>query len=228
MKIIKITAITLVAFVLLACGTTQQPLPLPNDFHNNKTKVIGVYYDELPEVDTYEVGAGCLLCIATVQIANASLTKHIETLDHTEIADLGNKITSYISEKGHEAKLIDSKIEISKLKKFKTKELNFAPKDFRPLKNKLNVDSLLVIDLNVVGTFRTYSGYVPTSDPKGAVKGLIYLVDLNTNQYKLYKNLDIQVSAEGEWDEPPTFPGVTNAYFKALELSKQAVKSTLL
>jgi hypothetical protein len=29
-------------------------------------------------------------------------------------------------------------------------------------------------------------------------------------------------SAESTWDEAPTFPGLTNAYYQALELAKDA------
>jgi hypothetical protein len=32
------------------------------------------------------------------------------------------------------------------------------------------------------------------------------------------------VSAQGEWDEPPKFPGLTTAYYQAIELAKDKIK----
>jgi len=46
------------------------------------------------------------------------------------------------------------------------------------------------------------------------------MVDLTSNAYDWYMPLNVLKSADGRWDEPPKFPGLTNAYFQALEESK--------
>ena len=52
--------------------------------------------------------------------------------------------------------------------------------------------------------------------------------DLSTNTYTLYQKIDIYKNAEGEWKEPPSFPGITNAYYQALEQVKDEIKASLV
>jgi hypothetical protein len=59
------------------------------------------------------------------------------------------------------------------------------------------------------------------------VVGASYIVDLTSNNYDWYLPLDIQRSAEGAWDEPPQFPGLTNAYFQTVEMAKDSIQKPL-
>jgi hypothetical protein len=34
----------------------------------------------------------------------------------------------------------------------------------------------------------------------------------------------VQKATDGDWDEPPKFPGLTNAYFQAVEQFKDGAK----
>jgi len=47
-------------------------------------------------------------------------------------------------------------------------------------------------------------------------------VNLGSNAYDWYLPVNVLRSAEGVWDEPTAFPGLTNAYFQALELGKDS------
>ena len=107
---------------------------------------------------------------------------------------------------------------------FSSKEPDFAAKDFSSLKSQLNVDRLLVIDINALGALRTYSAYIPTSDPKAVLRGTGYIVNLSNNALDWYLPVNILKSAEQSWDEPPKFPGLTNAYFQAIEVGKDTFK----
>lgn len=49
------------------------------------------------------------------------------------------------------------------------------------------------------------------------MKGAVFLVDTDTNAYHWYLPIDLNLSAEGEWKEPPEYPGLTNAYYQVLE-----------
>ena len=77
-----------------------------------------------------------------------------------------------------------------------------------------------MIDITALGFTRTYSAYIPTSDPKALLRGAGYIVNLNNNTYEWYMPVIITKSADKNWDEPTKFPGLTNAYFHALELGK--------
>jgi hypothetical protein len=84
----------------------------------------------------------------------------------------------------------------------------------------------LVISITSLGFLRTYSAYIPTSPPKGLLEGVGYMVNLKTNNYEWYERVTIIKSADGNWDEPPQFPGLTNAYFQTLELGKDSFLRT--
>jgi len=72
-----------------------------------------------------------------------------------------------------------------------------------------------------VGVERSYSSYIPNGSPHAYLTGKGYLVNLSNNTYEWYRPVRIVRGAEGDkWDEPPKFPGLTNAYFQVLEMSK--------
>jgi hypothetical protein len=224
MKKISTVVLILISTLIVGCaGTPQARMPLAQDFYSNKNQVVGVYMAELPKTDTHLVGASCLLCYAAASVANSSGTSHIQSLDTNELVGLDETVVELISSKGIKTSLVKTVIDLEKLAKYKTDELNFAKQDFRVLKEKLGVDKLIVIDINTAGAYRPYSSYVPTGAPVGTVSGLAYTIDLNTNKYELYENIDFKVGAQTKWDEPPAFPGVTNAYYQAVEMTKDKI-----
>jgi hypothetical protein len=97
---------------------------------------------------------------------------------------------------------------------------NVAKKDFSSLRKKYNIDKLLVVDIKTLGFIRTYSAYFPTSDPKGWLSGAGYIVNLSNNTYEWYLPVFVTRGTDKNWDEPPAFPGLTNAYFQVLEIGK--------
>lgn len=220
-------AIVLTATLLLAaCGSTPQaPISLDSNFiQNNKTGKLAVYMDEMPEVDTSLEGASCLLCYAAAAAANSSLSSHFQSLSAEDLAAVQDEIVTIFSEKNATVEKVSTKIDIDKLKKFKTKELNFAEKDFRGLKQQLQADQLLVIDFTQVGAARPYNGYIPLGPPSASIRGTVYIVDLDTNKLLQYYPLSVSISSQGEWDEAPSFPGLTNSYYEAIETAKDRIK----
>jgi hypothetical protein len=218
------TAVVAISALLAGCaGTPQLPVPVSKDLLASKATRVGVAMAPLPKVDTDFPGAGCLLCLAAASMANHSLTAHIQTLSHEDLPQLKNDIAKMLRAKGMEAKVIDEPLDVKALPSFSSKETNFAPKDFTSLKGKYGVDKLLVIDIRSLGASRDYSAYIPTGDPKAVLRGTGYIVNLGNNALEWYLPLDIQKSADVKWDEPPKFPGLTNAYYQALEIGKDAI-----
>jgi hypothetical protein len=78
------------------------------------------------------------------------------------------------------------------------------------------------VNVATLGFLRTYSAYIPNADPKGVLQGAGYVVNLKTNAYEWFMPVNILKSAEQKWDEPPKYPGLTNAYFQALELGRDS------
>lgn len=227
MKKITISALAMIIVAITGCaGTPQKPIALSQHFYSsNDNKVIGIYMDELPKADTHIVGAACLLCYGIASLANSSLTSHIQTLSTTDMIGIDKTIAKLVSERGVTTNIINNAINLEELKKFSSKEKDFAKQDYRPLRASLGVYKLIVVDVAKIGAYRPYSGYIPTGDPAGVVTGKTYTIDLATNKYELYEDIDIKVNSQGEWDEPPSFPGISNAYYQAIEMAKEKISS---
>ena len=209
-------------------GMPPQPIELRTGLLGTESGTIGIAISKLPTVDTSFPGASCLLCLAFAAGANSTLTKHTRTLPYEGLDKLGESVAEALRKKGVKVTLIPETIALNTLKKSaNSKIVGAARQDFTPLKAKYNVDRLLVIDLAFVGFVRTYASYIPTSDPKATIGGTSFIVDLTTNMYDWYLPLAVTRSAEGAWDEPPQFPGLTNAYFQSVEAAKDAILKTL-
>jgi hypothetical protein len=215
------------AFAISGCATKPQ---LPVNFEARSvadgSQRIGIAVSALPTPQVHMPGASCLLCILAAQVANADLLKYTDTLTTEDIAQLKQRVADSLRKKGATIKAIAEPIDVRGLPDAERKD--GAPrKNFASLKQKYGVDKLLVIEIAQLGFERTYSSYFPTSDPKGMFRGVGYIVDLGTNKYDWYLPVDVTRRTEGKWDEPRNFPGLTNAYFQALEIGQDMLVKPL-
>ncbi len=218
---IRLTAAAIV-LMLGGCATVQQqPIGFSRDaFTTGKPSRIGVVMAPLPKVDTYLPGAGCLLCYAIAATANNSLNTYSHTLTVEDLPTLKKAAADLLVKQGLDVTVIADDLNIAALPKNHADGPNMTKQDFSSLKAKYNVDKLLVIEVTMLGFVRTYADYIPTSDPKAELAGKGYIVDLTTNTLDWYDPVSIVKSSDGAWSEPPKFPGLTNAYFQAIELGK--------
>lgn len=213
---------------LVGCATAPQaPVALDATRLNGTSGKVGVLMSPVPAADTHLPGAGCLLCLATASLANSSLTAHAKTLPSKDIASFQADVTDALKRKGVNALSITDPVKLQDLPDGKGTAPNAARKDFSALKAKYQLDRLLVIDIVQQGFERTYSAYIPTSDPKGLVRGTAYLIDLGTQTYEWYAPIEVLKATDKKWDEPPTFPGLTNAYYQAVESARDMVVQPL-
>lgn len=211
---------------LIGCVSVQQPVSMEPNYVQTLSGGLGVAMNPLPPTKLHLPGADCLLCVIAAQVANSSLDSHTDGLDAAELLEVKGAIMERLAAEGIQLVDIDEPIDSRKLPKYSSKLENASRRNFTSYKRRFNISHLLLIDIDQVGILRTYASYVPTSDPKGYVAGTAYLIDLETNTYKWYLPVNIQRSAEGEWDEGPDFPGLTNAYFQALETAKEQILSS--
>lgn len=213
-----------IAVLISGCATKpQQPISLAGDAVGPQSGRIGVAMTALPKHDTQVPGAGCLLCLATAIAANSSLTTHAKTLPYEDLAELKTIIAGQLRKRGADVAVIDGDLDLDSLSSFNGSGENVAKKDFTVLGKKHGIDRIVVVELAAIGFIRTYSAYVPTSDPKAYLKGDAYMIDTRTNAYQWFNPVMVTKSTDGKWDEPPSFPGLTNAYFQAIELGKDAL-----
>jgi hypothetical protein len=220
---LRITGIAVVVVGLLLGGCAvapQQPISMTSEAVASKTTRVGVAMTALPKIDTHLPGAGCLLCMAAAAVANSSLTDHMKNLAYEDIPKLKDEVARLINKKGGNAIVIPEALVIDKLPDFSGQGPNVARKDFTSLRQRYSIDKLVVIQIDAIGMWRTYSAYFPTSDPKATVQGKGYMVNLSNNTYEWYQPVTVLKAADKEWDEPPKFPGLTNAYFQAVEIGK--------
>jgi hypothetical protein len=217
----------LVVFSMLAgCASTPQT-PVTLAAGSMKGVKIGVAMAPLPKTDMNILGAGCLLCMAAASVANSTLTDYTRTLPPEGLPTLKSRLAKVLRDQGADVTVIDEPLDLNKLPKSSAKGNNVAEKNFSSIKQKYQVDKLLVVNVYMLGTIRTYSSYIPTSDPKATFKATGYIVDLSSNTYDWYLPVDVTKSADSVWDEPPKFPGLTNAYFQAIELGQDSVLKSL-
>jgi hypothetical protein len=224
---LRFTYVALVglAFFLGGCASTppQQPLAMQPASLKAEAGRIGVAMSNVPKVDTEFPGAGCLLCLAAASAMNSSLTDHVRTLPPEDVPALKDRAAALIKAKGGMPVLLGSPLDVKTLPDFKSETPNAARKDFRGLKDKHQVDKLLMIQLDTIGVVRNYSAYVPNGEPKAVFSGTAYMVDLKSNALEWYHPFSITKAADGDWDQAPKFPRMTNAFYQALELGKDEI-----
>ena len=215
------TSSIVVSVFLIACAATPQgPISPSGEIIARHEGHVGVVMSALPKVDTAFPGASCLLCLAFAATANSSLTTHTHTLGADEVASYKANLIDALRKKGFDVTDIPGSLDVSKLPNAHAKVSGHPIKDFTSLKAKYGVDKLCVLEIAQLGFVRSYAAYVPTSDPQAIVRGQAYLIDLSRNAYDWYQPVNITTTAEGKWDEPPGFPGLTNAYFQAIEKAR--------
>lgn len=228
-KHFKLLVISSFVLLLSACGSTPQGfVPLVKNVVQEENVKIGVAFISPKDKATTNIyGADCLLCYGVASALTSSLDNHLEsTISADDLLVLKTAVIDKYKSIGVD--LIDTNLSspINKMKKFKG-ENGFAKRDFRPLKEKLGLDMLVVLEITEHGAYRSFSSYIPNGDPQGYVAGSVFTVDLNSNalvQYMTFKEL---VQPTGEWDEPKDFPNVTTAYYQALENVKYHITNRL-
>jgi len=221
---LRLSVVSLAAVLLfVGCTPPQAAVAFPTGKLNSSAGRVGVVMTAIPKVNTSFPGASCLLCIAAAEMANTTLTEYSHTLQIEDLPKLKVEVADLLRKNGVDTTVVEAAISIKDLPDAPVQGPNLARKDFSSFRSKF--DRLVVIDISALGFQRTYASYIPTSDPKGYLSGVGYLVNLKTNELEWYETIFVAKATEGKWDEPPKFPGLTNAYFQAIELGKDQFKS---
>lgn len=220
---ILLAAAIAASFTLAGCATMQQQ-PRP---HADLTRPpqalagqrVGVALVSLPKPGVSVPGAGCLLCVAAAMTANSGLARLAESLGLDEFRPVRQGLVAALRAKGMDAVVIDEEIDLTALPDSGGNGRDGPQKDFSAIARKYGLHKLLVVQLDRVGFERTYSAYIPRSDPRAVLAGNARLINLQTNRYEWYKPVHASRQADGRWDED-RYPGLTNAYYQVLEMGK--------
>lgn len=223
---IKVLLTVFVAVFVAACSSKppQKPLALEDPSKLASNGKIVVLSNQIPQPNTFFPGASCLLCIGAAEIANSSLTNHVQKLPIEDLASLKQEVANILKQQGKAASPYALPVNFDEMPDFDSELPNTSKYDFSKLGAKLSAQQFLVINIPFVGAQRPYSSYVPSGDPKAVITGEAYIVNAATNVYEWYQPLHVVVGAEGEWDQPDNqFPNMTNAYYRAIENVRDAV-----
>jgi hypothetical protein len=210
------------AFILGGCASPPQ-LPIAMNsaaLHVQGTRV-GVAM-EVAKVDTVFPGAGCLLCLAAASVANQSLTAYTQKLPTDDIAHIKSDLSEQLRKRGYTPVLLPDDFKVDSLPKGADGP-NKPKYDFSSLRGKYQIDELVYVQISQLGISRNYASYVPTGAPQATVLGHAYMVNLADNSFDWYATIKQERSATGAWDEAPNYPGLTNAYFQAVEGARDDV-----
>lgn len=224
MKYLSIAVAICVLFVT-GCASVPQQSSVNLDLNLiPKEQKIGLYVSPIPKITTWFPGANCLLCMGAASLANSSLTKQVETFQAEELAKTQAAITQQLKAKGYDVVVISSLIPEKKLAKIKPAVGSTIAKNYSAYKTQHGVDQLLVVNFSTVGVVRQYSSYIPNGAPQATVAAQFYMIDVARNAYNLYSPINIVKSADGEWDAPPVFPAMTNAFYQSEEEAVDLLK----
>ena len=222
-------AIAAAGLVALAgCVTPPQlPVPLAKEALDPAAGSIAVALPSIAKPAVDFSSAGCLLCLMAASVANSDLSKHADKLTYEDLGKLRNEIVALLRKKGVNAQPTDNVVDVRGLPPYKTEAPNVARQDFTGFRAKVQADRLLVVSITSLGFVRAYSAYFPVGAPQATLKGAVFIVNLKSNRYEYYLPLNFVRASDGAWDEPPAFPGLTNAYYQVIELGRDAILKPL-
>jgi hypothetical protein len=217
----RIYAVICASLVLSGCASSPQlPVPLATSAMGATAGKVGVALNIVEKADTYFPGASCLLCYGLASAANSTLTAHVVKQPIDDVVQFQADVVTALSKKQTSVVALPRTWKLDIYPKVKSDQPNAAGLDFSALKKTNSLDRLLVINVTSLGVERTYASYIPTSEPKAFVTGTAYMVNLANNQYEWFAPFDIRRASDGKWDEPPSFPGLTNALVQAIESAR--------
>jgi hypothetical protein len=214
-------ALPLLCLVLLTgCATPQPPVPMDQAFWNEKQERIGVAYTQVPAPTVILTGQQGLLDYAVNSGMASGLRAKVETWDASSLREIPQQVSVLLRDKGYSVVKLDEPINVEALKKVSEKT-GFTARDFQPLKAQNQIDKLVLFSFASVGTTRSYYSVAPTSVPVAQVVVTTYVIDLDDNRMLFYQPKVFSRAADGEWDEGPEFPNLTNAFYQALDSTQQ-------
>lgn len=198
-------------FSLLAgCALTpQKPVSLNPSFWENRQQTVGVAVTTSAPPNATMLGQQGLLDYAINRGNAKSMIDVLEKMDITRLKNIAKEFADQLTARGFNVKTLDDPIDISKMEKFsgKSEEASFAAQDFRKYKSD-DMDKLIVISVNRVGTVRNYYGFIPLDAPQADLSLTGQMVNLNNNELMWYTKEDKKMPIAEPWDQAPGFENV--------------------
>ncbi len=223
------TAVGLLS-LLSACAVSPT-VKMNSEFWTQTDRSVVVAIAKLPDTAAHKVGAQGLLDLAINNAMADDLSKALKTITlNDSYGQARSEVVRRLQEKGIKSSFTDKMIEAASLQDFSSddKSRSYAPKDFRPMKADLGgADRLLLFTVIVVGTQRSYYGFIPTSSPVAVLRAKGEMIDLQTNEVLWRDQTSNTAVIADPWDQPPEFKNVNAAVQKVIESARKAMVDKL-
>ena len=223
----RFVPVALVMLLASGCVALPAPVPLSEEFWNDADKTVAIVVENLPPADFMTTGQQGLLDFAINEGANSALNEYLKQLDYSEFAAVAEEFKELLEAGGATVVAVRTSHALPALSRFRSsgnEKHVYARMDYRPLREELGADRLLLISVPTAGVTRSYYGFIPTSDPMAQLVAEGRVVDLETNRLLWRARMDVTLAIPQPWDEPPSFPNASAAFFKAAEQAKVLLK----
>ncbi|MBU2707856.1 hypothetical protein KCM76_17815 [Zooshikella marina] len=223
-NIARVLPLLVISFIVTGCVSHQPTVNFSDSFLEKKGKTVGIARTKTIEAETTYTGSIGLLDYGIISAVNSGLDNHLKTLEFPEYTSLQNEIAKLLKEKGLSVIIIEDPIDKEKFK-IKTSENGKNTTKFTAIKEKHSLDYILLLDLQKLGTTRSYYGPAPTSDPIATTNILGQMIDLNTGKLEWYRAAKTEVLIDEPWDESESkYPNLTNAVYRSFDNAIQIIK----
>ncbi|WP_413616563.1 hypothetical protein MRB56_11305 [Halomonas cupida] len=139
------------------------------------------------------------------------------------LKELPQTLAASLEEQGYDTVVIPEPLKEDDFAEAASRQDGYEYLDLEPLKTRYQIDKLVWVYIGAHGLSRKYYRFIPISEPKAIVNYLSLVIDLDDNRYLLYQPGSVEQVAEGEWDQPPLYPRLAEAYSKAIEQARQDI-----
>lgn len=226
----RILPIAIVASLVAACAHRAEVVAPQPSLWNDKAAVIGVALAPSLVASTYKAGAQGLLDIAINSAVASSLTDHLEKFDARCFQQAQFTMIEKLRARGLNVKAVSTLIDPKKYPEVEkaSAKARIASHNYTALMHSEGIDRLLLLQLDQIGTSRSYYAFVPTGAPVAIAKASGQMIDLKTGTL-LWGSSSLRNQAIATpWDEPPGYPHIDAAIVEAITAAGNAIISDLV
>jgi hypothetical protein len=208
---IRISCLALIAFTfsfLVACSSIQKDIQLQDAFWKKSNQKISIITTIPARSKLHTEGSQGLLDYAIASIATRGMNNYLRSLDLSWYRNVPLKFASQLKQHNFNAHAY-------------MQQINPSSQNYADVGRQMGSDTLLVIQLEAIGTKRDYYGFIPAGAPQAYCVLTGELISVKTKQVVWRHRAAIAEPVQGSWDQPPHYPNLSFALKHAIETAEQ-------
>lgn len=209
--------------MLFLSGCATKPIAVPSGFWEQPQERVAIVLHAIPEEGHFmKEGSQGLLDLAINSAMMSEEDKHMRSLDADRFREVSGLFKEELEAAGFQPVVYGEEIDLADFPNVKNPKPDQFDRDLSELFAATGANKVIILRLTSYGAIRTYYGFIPTSDPKGAASVQGVMVDRDTGMLMWRTGTLEGVIREpvvGEWKESPDYPNLTAAVDRALAKS---------